>query len=376
MAKRVLITGGAGFIGSNLSLKLVSKGYSVSVLDNLSPQIHGSKQDSVLYNSIKDKITFFEGDVRDKARLKEALQDVNAIIHLAAETGTGQSMYEVGRYIDVNCTGTGVLLDLLINEKHSVEKVVLASSRAVYGEGKYKNGKGEIVFPDSRGDEQMKLKKFDPLDAAGNPLQALATDETSRINPLSIYAATKYNQEQYLNIGCASIGVPVVIFRYQNVYGPGQSLKNPYTGILSIFSTQIKNGKGINVFEDGNESRDFVFIDDVVEATILGLEKPGANNQVFNVGSGVATSVLAVANSLAAAYKLPVDVSITGNYRIGDIRHNYADLTKIKSALGFAPKVNFETGLGLFAAWVNQQQIETDNYQKSIAEMASKGLIK
>ena len=203
-----------------------------------------------------------------------------------------------------------------------------------------------------------------------------ATDEISKINPLSIYGITKYNQEQYVQLACASVNIPYVIFRYQNVYGPGQSLKNPYTGILSIFSTQIKNGNNINVFEDGKESRDFVFIDDVVNATILGIEKQEANNKTFNVGSGVATSVIKVAETLKRLYSSSVEIKVTGNYRIGDIRHNYADLEKIKKQLGFAPVTDFETGIALFADWVNQQQIEKDNFEKSMAELAEKGLLK
>ncbi len=376
MAKKVLITGGAGFIGSNLSLQLLQKGYEVIVLDNLSPQIHGNKEQSPLYNSIKDKVQFIEADVRDRESLVDVVKQANVIIHLAAETGTGQSMYSVEKYIDVNCTGTGALLDVLLNEKHNVEKVILSSSRAVYGEGKYQNAKGEAVYPTSRSEEQMQLKKFEPLDENGNDLKVLATDEDSRINPLSLYGITKYNQEQYVSMMCGAAKIPFVIFRYQNVYGPGQSLKNPYTGILSIFSTQIKNGNNINVFEDGLESRDFVFVDDVVNATILGIEKPEANNEVFNVGSGVATSVLTVAETLKRLYQSSIEIKTTGNYRLGDIRHNFAALEKIKSKLGFVPKTNFETGIKLFADWVNTQQIEKDNYEKSMAELAAKGLLK
>lgn len=375
MAEKILITGGAGFIGSNLSLQLIEKGYKVVVLDNLSPQIHGNNNDSPLYNSIKDIVEFIEADVRDRDAVSKAFSGVDVVVHLAAETGTGQSMYAVQKYIDVNCTGTGVLLDVLLNEKNTVKKVVLASSRAVYGEGRYW-GKNGVVYPTLRSEKQMQQKKFEPLGDDGEELQLQATDETSKINPLSIYGITKYNQEQYIQLACASINIPSVIFRYQNVYGPGQSLKNPYTGILSIFSTQIKNGNSINVFEDGKESRDFVFIDDVVNATILGIEKPEANNQIFNVGSGVAISVIQVAETLKRLYLSSVEIKTSGNYRIGDIRHNYADLEKIKKQLGFAPQTDFETGISLFVAWVNQQQIEKDNYEKSMIELAEKGLFK
>ncbi|MCX6197835.1 MAG: SDR family NAD(P)-dependent oxidoreductase [Bacteroidetes bacterium] len=376
MTKKILITGGAGFIGSNLSLQLLQKGYEVIVLDNLSPQIHGNKEQSPLYNSIKDKVQFIQADVRDRESLVNAVKQANVIVHLAAETGTGQSMYSVEKYIDVNCTGTGTLLDVLLNEKHQVEKVVLASSRAVYGEGKYQNAKGEAIYPASRNEAQMQQKKFEPIDETGNELTVVATDENSKINPLSLYGITKYNQEQYVSMMCGAAKIPFVIFRYQNVYGPGQSLKNPYTGILSIFSTQIKNNNNINVFEDGLESRDFVFVDDVVNATILGIEKHEANNEIFNVGSGMATSVLTVAETLKRLYNSNVEIKTTGNYRIGDIRHNFASLQKIKSKLNFVPKTNFESGIKLFADWVNTQQIEKDNYEKSMAELSSKGLLK
>lgn len=374
--KRILITGGAGFIGSNLSLQLLSRGHKVVVLDCLSPQIHGNDQNSTLYNSIKGKVEFIEADVRNRAAVAKAIAGVDVVVHLAAETGTGQSMYAIERYIDVNCTGTGVLLDVLLNEPNQVKKVVLSSSRAVYGEGKYQDSGGNVVYPPSRPEAQMQQKKFELQDANGTALTLQATDEHSKINPLSLYAITKYNQEQYISLTCASIGLPYVIFRYQNVYGPGQSLKNPYTGILSIFSTQIKNGNNINVFEDGLESRDFVFIDDVVSATIAGIEKEVGNNQAFNVGSGVATPVIKVAETLRNLYNSKVQVNVTGNYRIGDIRHNYACLNKASAVLGFTPQTGFNTGIEKFAAWVNQQQTEEDTYEKSMAELAAKGLLK
>lgn len=376
MMKRILITGGAGFIGSNLSLQLLQRGHSVIVLDNLSEQIHGNKEDSALYNSIKNKVEFIEADVRDRVAMAKAVKDADVVVHLAAETGTGQSMYAIEKYIDVNCTGTGVLLDVLLNEPNSVKKVVLSSSRAVYGEGKYLDSNRQVVYPPSRTDEQMKQHKFDLLDNNGSSLTLQATDEESKINPLSLYAITKYNQEQYIALTCASIGMPYVIFRYQNVYGPGQSLKNPYTGILSIFSTQIKNGNNINVFEDGLESRDFVFIDDVVTATIAGIEKAEANNNVFNVGSGVATPVIKVAETLRSLYKSNVAINITGQYRIGDIRHNYADLSRVRVVLGFEPQTDFDTGITKFAGWVNLQQTEADTFEKSMAELAAKGLLR
>ena len=376
--KNVLITGGVGFIGSNLALKLISKGYTVTVLDNLSPQIHGDnpKETSPLFLSIKDKVKFIEGTVTNIEDWKKALEGQDVIVHYAAETGTGQSMYEVQKYIDVNITGTSLMLDLLVNGDYNVKKVVVASSRSIYGEGKYMSKELGAVYPKHRVAEDMDNGDFEPNYSNSSSLTLVATDEDSKIHPSSVYGITKQNQEQMVLTVCPTIGIAGVAFRYQNVYGPGQSLKNPYTGILSIFSTQIKNGNGINIFEDGKESRDFVFIDDVVDATILGIEKEEANNQVFNVGTGVATDVITVANSLCKNYGVEVPITISGNYRLGDIRHNFADLTKISSTLGFEPKFSFEQGLQQFTDWVNTQEVQEDKYQKSIDEMKAKGLYK
>ena len=376
--KNILITGGAGFIGSNLALKLISKGHKVTVIDNLSPQIHGDnpEQSSPLYKSIKDKVTFIKGTVTSKEDWSTALAGQDIVVHYAAETGTGQSMYEIQKYVDVNVNGTAILLDLLANTTHQVKKVVIASSRSIYGEGKYINERGESVYPQHRTSEYMDGGDFEVKFSGSEILKLVGTDEESKIHPSSVYGITKQNQEQMIMTVCPTLGIAPVAFRYQNVYGPGQSLKNPYTGILSIFSTQIKNGNGINIFEDGKETRDFVYIDDVVDATILGIEKEEANNEVFNVGTGVATDVISVATNLIKNYGVDVPVAVSGNYRLGDIRHNYADLTKINSKLGFTPKYSFEDGLKEFTNWVNTQEVEKDNYQKSIDEMKAKGLYK
>ncbi len=376
--KNVLITGGAGFIGSNLALKLIEKGYQVTVLDNLSPQIHGDNptETSPLYLSIKDKVKFIHGTVTSKSDWEEALKGQDAIVHYAAETGTGQSMYEVEKYVDVNINGTALMLNLLVNGSYNVKKVVVASSRSIYGEGKYISKELGAVYPTQRESIHMDQGDFEVKYPNSSALTLVGTDEESKIHPSSVYGITKQNQEQMVLTVCPTVGIAGVAFRYQNVYGPGQSLKNPYTGILSIFSTQIKNGNNINIFEDGLESRDFVYIDDVVDATILGLEKEEANNQVFNVGTGVATNVLTVANELVKNYGIDVSINVSGNYRLGDIRHNYADLTKINKLLGFSPKVSFEAGLKSFAEWVNTQEVQEDKYQKSIDEMKAKGLYK
>jgi len=377
--KNILITGGAGFIGSNIALKLISNGYKVRVIDNLSPQIHGEDPEftSPLYNSIKDKVEFVSGSVTSQVDLKKALQDQDAVIHLAAETGTGQSMYEIKKYCDVNIGGTALLLDILANQKNSVKKIIVASSRAIYGEGKYECREHGIVYPNVRNDADMTNGDFEcKCPICSTEVNLLPTSEDSKVQPTSVYGITKQNQEQMVLTVCQSLKIPAVAFRYQNVYGPGQSLSNPYTGILSIFSTQIRNGNDINIFEDGKESRDFVYIDDVVDATILGLEKEESNYEVFNVGADKPIDVLTVAELLKKYYKSNVSISITGNYRIGDIRHNYADLSKIRRLLGFNPKYNFNKGISLFCNWVAQQEITKDKYSNSIDELKNRGLYK
>ncbi len=379
--KNILITGGAGFIGSNLSLQLLQKGYRITVLDCLHPQIHGEnpEQSSPLYQSIKDKVHFIKGDVTNKSDWQKALENQHIVVHFAAETGTGQSMYEIERYTNVNVSGTAIFLDYLTNTQHTIEKVIVASSRAVYGEGKYFSEKlQQFFYPKDRKETDLENGIFElrnPLDET-EFLEVIATDEQSSIQPKSIYGLTKYHQEQALMICCESLSIPCVAFRYQNVYGPGQSLTNPYTGILSIFSTRIKQQKSINIFEDGKESRDFVFIDDVVQATILGIEKPEANYQVFNVGTGIATNVITVAESLIKNYGIQIPLEISGQYRKGDIRHNFADITLINEKLGFVPTVDFENGLQLFCNWVNQQSPAEDKYEQSLSELKSKGLMK
>ena len=377
--KNILITGGAGFIGSNLALKLINKGYTVTVLDNLSPQIHTKNpENSLLYQAIKGKVNFIKGTVTSRKDWLRALNGQHIVVHLAAETGTGQSMYEIERYNKVNISGTALFLDILTNTTHSVERVVIASSRSIYGEGKYFSEQlGSYVYPKHRLPKDMDTGNFDvTYTSCSEPLSIMPTDEESKIHPSSVYGITKQVQEQLIMTVCAAICIEAVAFRYQNVYGPGQSLSNPYTGILSIFSNLIRNGQGINIFEDGKESRDFVFIDDVTNATIMGIEKKEAVYDIFNVGYGVPTDVMTVAETLIKNYGIEVPLTISGNYRLGDIRHNYADLTKIKSKLGFIPQYDFEKGIALFCDWVKKQHPTQIKYNQSLEEMKEKGLFK
>lgn len=379
MAK-ILITGGAGFIGSNTALRLLDEGHEVVVLDNLSKQIHGEnpEETSPLYNSIKDKVTFIKGSVTSREDLEKALEGVELVLHLAAETGTGQSMYEIEKYVGVNIGGTALLLDILANKRNSVRRVVVAESRAIYGEGRYWSDELQAyVYPGERSDEDMAKGNFEvTYPGCQSELTLVGTTEDSAIHPGSVYGITKQVQGQLVHLVCKSVGIESVSLRYQNVYGPGQSLSNPYTGILSIFSTRIRNGNGINIFEDGKETRDFVYIDDIVTATVLALTKEGVSGHAFNIGTGVATDVLTVANTLVKHYGREVDITVSGNYRIGDIRHNFADISKARELLGFEPKWSFDAGIGQFCKWVEGQPVSKDTYAESIEEMKRKGLYK
>lgn len=375
---RVLVTGGAGFIGSNLSLKLLELGYDVVILDSLNSQIHGDYPDqSYTFNRVKGKVRFIKGDVNNIKDWTEALVGVDIVVHLAAETGTGQSMYEINKYVSSNIGGTANLLEILSNKKTQVKKVVVSASRAVYGEGKFLCPEHGVVYPESRTEEFMSAGDYGvKCPTCQQTVTMLPTDENSELHPTSVYGFTKQAQEQLCMIVGKSLGIPVVAFRFQNVYGPGQSLKNPYTGILSIFSTRIKNGNNLIVFEDGLETRDFVYIDDITDAIILGIEKDEANYHAFNVGSGESTSVIEIANTLIDKYSAHIEIEISGNYRLGDIRHNLGDLTRSRELLGYEPKVTFRQGISNFVDWVEKQEIEEDNYETSISEMKERGLYK
>lgn len=376
--KKIVITGGAGFIGSRLALRLLKEGCSVTVLDNLSPQIHGENPeiDSPLYQSISGKVDFIKGDITNRNDVETALENADAVIHFAAETGTGQSMYEIEKYNRVNVSGTALLLDVLVNKTHNVKKFVLASSRAVYGEGKYWNADNETVYPENRTLTLMQQGFYEMTDDKGRPLTPVATNESSKLHPTSYYGLTKLQQEEMVKLVCSSVALPFVILRYQNVYGVGQSLLNPYTGILSIFSTQILSGKETNVFEDGLPSRDFINIEDTVEATFRSLKNDLANNEIMNVGTGKPTSVLSVAKMLAKMYGKQEKINVSGDFRIGDIRHNFADLSKMKRILNFEPTVSFEQGISDFTDWVLKQPVHENNFQNSLIEMKQKGFLK
>lgn len=375
---RVLITGGAGFIGSRLALALLKNNINVTVMDILDKQIHGLDVDSsYTYNLIKDKCKFIRGDVRRKEDWVRSLDGVNIIIHMASKTGTGQSMYQNSDYFDHNVIGTSVMLDVLTEINHGVEKIILASSRAVYGEGKYKCSNHGYIYPQERCTNITDTKDFEIHCPICNNIAIFGpTDELSLLSSKSTYALTKEVQEKALKIFHTITKMPIIVYRFQNVFGPGQSLNNPYTGILSIFSTRLFNNKDVFIFEDGKESRDFVYIDDVVEAVMLGIRYETPHYHIFNVGSGKSTNVLKVAESIKANLNSSSNIIVTNKSRLGDIRHNVADIGKINETLGFKPKYNFEDGLKIFLEWVNTQDLNTDLYEDSLQDLRNKGLYK
>ena len=372
---KILITGGAGFIGLNLTNALLKRGFKVTILDSVNEQIHGNNDFSYLSNV--PNLKFIKGDITDKSIWRDLLFLNDTIIHLAAETGTGQSMYKIENYIKTNVYGTSIMLDLLTNIKHSIKKVIVASSRALYGEGKHFCIQHGVVYPNTRSSVHMDKRDFEcKCPICMKPVETMATDESSLINPISVYGISKYNQEQLVLTVCKSLGIQSLAFRFQNVYGPGQSLINPYTGILSIFTNLIRNNKDLNIFEDGLESRDFVYIDDVVNALIIGIENNFLSYEAYNVGSGIRSTVLEVASNLIALLKSKTQIKVTGNYRVGDIRHSYADLSKVSNELGFKPRTDLFSGLNKFILWANKQNMTENSYDKSIEELKEKGFYK
>lgn len=370
----ILITGGAGFIGLNLAAELAARGNRVRLLDNLSAQIHGplpTLDHPVLRSPM---VEVMRGDVIARADLERAVKGVDTIVHLAAETGTGQSMYQMAHYNLVNSQGTALLLEVLQQtQSHNVRKIVLASSRSVYGEGAFACpacSPQTLRYPEPRTREALAAHQWDPLcpDCDG-ALSAVATPESGRINPASIYAATKFAQEELIRIGAQAQGIASVVLRFQNVYGEGQSLNNPYTGILSIFSTRIRQGKSLPIFEDGAESRDFVHVSDVARAVALAVSTDVGPFDVFNVGLGQPVSVMDVATKLVEKLGGAIMPHITGEYRVGDIRHCYADLARIRDRLGYQPRVDIDTGLERFVGWVRTQPLPEDRLDQANEEL-------
>lgn len=370
---RVLITGGAGFIGSWLIPVLTDVGMSVRVLDSLTPQVHGQipgMDYSVLNHA---NLEFVRGDICEPTVLDCALKDCDAVVHLAAETGTAQSMYRIEHYYRVNVQATALLFESAAIRNRSVKKIILASSRSVYGEGAYELD-GRITVPAPRSTKQLQAGQWDPVHVDGRRLRPIATPETVRLRPASIYAATKVAIEELGAVISESYGTSVTALRFQNVFGEGQSLRNPYTGILSIFSNRMRQQLPIRIFEDGNESRDFVHASDVARAIKLALDTPAEGFSAINVGSGRPIPVLEVAQRLKKLLGSESEITVSGEFRSGDIRHGYADLTKARELFGYIPAVTFEDGIKRFVAWVMGQPPAVDRSRDAQAELTAHGL--
>jgi dTDP-L-rhamnose 4-epimerase len=373
---KILITGGAGFIGTHLTRYLLAQGHAVTVLDNFIPQVHGGKQQLAI--DLAAHVRLVPGDVADETAMRAVLDGSECIVHLAAETGTGQSMYQITRYGRTNLMGTSVLFDLLVGgAAGKLERLVVASSRAIYGEGAYHCDEHGLIYPPSRNTVEKERSLFDPVCPVclGN-CASVPTPETAPLNPSSWYGLTKQMQEQMTLMFAQVLGVPAVALRYQNVYGPGQSLSNPYTGILAVFSNLAREGTPIQVFEDGKESRDFVFIDDVVQATGAAIQSPLTRSHSINIGSGQRTTVLEVAEYINAFYGGGSSIAVTGAFREGDIRHGLADLTEASQLLDYQPRWKFADGLARFLAWTSNSSPSNAGYELSLAEMRERGLLR
>jgi dTDP-L-rhamnose 4-epimerase len=344
--RQILITGGCGFIGRHVAKELVSRCYRVRIIDSLIEQVHGDEAIALFPGA-----ELIKADIRDKAAVAEALDGVDAVVHLAAEVGVGQSMYEIARYVGVNDLGTAVLLEAMIGRP--VTRIVVASSMSVYGEGSYVTTDGRSFGDVRRWPRQLKFGRWEPVSEQGEALTPVATDETKPVDLASIYALTKYAQERSVLLFGQAYAIGAVALRLFNVFGPGQALSNPYTGVLANFASRLANRQPPIIFEDGAQRRDFVHVQDVARAFRLALEQPQATGHVINVGSGRSYSIAEVAALLANTMGVPeIRPDITGKLRAGDIRHCFADVSKAHELLGFAPEHRLETSVGEFAQWV------------------------
>ncbi|MBM3240345.1 SDR family NAD(P)-dependent oxidoreductase [Candidatus Poribacteria bacterium] len=388
---KILITGGAGFIGSHVADALIKQGHSVRLYDNLTPQVHAE-----IPEYLNEEAEFVKGDIRNRDELAKAIKDVEVIFHEAAAVGVAQSMYQIHKYTDVNALGTANLLDILANEKHRVQKLIVAASMSEYGEGAYRCETCGIVYPKQRKVEPLQQRQWEMFcpncsnqtfsfpkrkslikkkrkGIYSTFVQPVATNENKPLQPTSIYAISKQIQEQMCLCAGEAYNIPVVALRYFNVYGTRQSLNNPYTGVMAIFSSRILNNNPPLIFEDGLQTRDFVHINDIVQANLLAMNSDKANGQIFNVGTGKAVTILEIAELLLSAMQSNLKPEIVNKFRVGDIRHCVADISKIRETLGFEPKVSLNDGVKELVEWV-KEQAAVDEFEKASRELQERRL--
>jgi dTDP-L-rhamnose 4-epimerase len=370
--RRVLVTGGAGFVGSHLVDALLARGDRVRILDNLDSQVHGPDRRKPAW--VPADAEFIQGDMRSADDVRRSVRDIDIVYHLAAAVGVGQSMYQVADYTAVNTLGTAHLLQSLVDERGEVEKLIVASSMSIYGEGRYARPDGREPLNTLRTADQLRDHQWEPRDVDGTVLTPAATDEGKPLDPTSIYALTKADQEKMVLMMGAAYGIPSVALRFFNIYGPRQALSNPYTGVAAIFSARLLNGQPPLVFEDGEQKRDFVSVHDIVQALLLSAEEEAAVGKAFNVGSGRAVTVREVAQTLAGVLGTDLEAQVVGKYRVGDIRHCFADISLAREVLGYEPQVSFEEGMQELVAWLQEQERPEDHVETHAAELAARGL--
>jgi dTDP-L-rhamnose 4-epimerase len=372
MSKTILITGGAGFIGSHCAALLLEHGFTVKALDNLDAQIHGAERRPPPY--LDRRVELVAGDVRSPRIVRRALADVDGVIHLAARVGVGQSMYEVADYTDVNGRGTAVLLEAMIEraKRRPFERLVVASSMSIYGEGLYRAADGGAVEAE-RNPLQLKRGQWDPLDPAGRPLAAVPTPESKPPAVKSVYALSKYDQERLCLVVGEAYDIPTIALRFFNTYGPHQALSNPYTGVLAIFAARLLNGRPPVIFEDGEQRRDFVYVADIAEACRLALACDSAVGQAFNIGSGEAVTIKEAARLLGETLGVAIEPEITGECRVGDVRHCFPDIAAARAILGYHPQISLAAGLEKLVGWLDGR-IAIDRVGEARAALVARGL--
>jgi len=372
--KEILITGGAGFIGSHLGRELLSRGYGIRVLDNLDPQVHGKVRGRPA--GLDSRIKFLKGDVTSPRDVERAFKGAEGVFHLAAAVGIGQSMYKIAHYVKANSLGGAVVLEALVRHRLKIKKVVVASSMSIYGEGRYECVQCGALAPQLREERQMAAKNWElSCPKCHSTLAPAPTGEDKTLNPTSIYAVTKRDHEEcFLAVGRA-YSIPTVALRFFNVYGPGQALSNPYTGVGAIFSSRLLNGKSPLVFEDGKQTRDFIHVSDIAAASVIALEKENSAGEIFNVGTGKAVSVLRLAQLIARQLNVGIQPAVLNQFRAGDVRHCYADISKIREALGFKPRVDIESGIRDLVEWVKVQSAK-DKVDSAVGELNKRSLVK